>query len=87
MDAAPNQQPHPQSATCHLPPATCTFILRLRLEWTEESLIWRGWIEHLPSGTRAAVRDWEDVLAFVRGFWGEVEGEGKGGGEGELGGG
>lgn len=49
-------------------PTTCTFILRLRLEWAGEGLTWRGWIEHLPSGTRAAVQDWAAVAAFMRGF-------------------
>ena len=57
----------------HPPPAACTFILRLYVAWTGESLAWRGWIEHLPSGERAAVQNWEDVTAFVRRFG--VDGE------------
>lgn len=59
-------------------PAACTFILRLRLEWVGERLTWRGWIEHLPSGTRAAVQDWAAVAAFMRGFGVDGE-EGDGG--------
>ncbi len=59
-------------------PAACTFIVRLRLEWVGERLTWRGWIEHLPSGERAAVQVWAAVAAFMRGFG--VNGEGEEGG-------
>lgn len=54
--------------------STCTFVVRLRREWREGRLVWRGWVQHLPSGERAAVQDWEDVEVFVEGFGVEVEG-------------
>ncbi|MBX7233598.1 MAG: hypothetical protein K1X65_04380 [Caldilineales bacterium] len=49
-------------------PAAYTFVLRLWQEWSESGLRWRGWIEHLPSGERAAVQDWAGVEEFVRRF-------------------
>lgn len=49
-------------------PTNSIFILRIRQEWVEGEPDWRGWIEHVPSGERAAVQDWEGVTAFVRRF-------------------
>lgn len=56
-----------------LTPTNCIFVLRLRQEWVEGESDWRGWIEHVPSGERAAVQDWEGVMAFVRRFGVGVE--------------
>lgn len=58
-------------------PAAYTFVLRLRQEWSESGLRWRGWIEHLPSGEREAVQDWAGVEAFVGRFGVEAEGRGQ----------
>jgi hypothetical protein len=69
--------PKTSPALCSSPSATCTFVLRLRREWGEDGHVWRGWIEHLPSGERAAVQDWEGVEAFVRRFGVGVEGGGR----------
>lgn len=65
------------SVACQSPPATSTFVVRLWQVWTGDAMSWRGWIEHVPSGERAAVQDWQEVEAFVSRF-----GVGSGGTEG-----
>ena len=49
------------------PPAS-TFVVRLWYEGTDNGPRWRGRVEHLQSGERAAFLDVDDLLRFIRRF-------------------
>jgi hypothetical protein len=50
-------------------PNSHVFIIRVRSEPREipgAPTEWRFWVEHLPSGDRQNLREFGDVLAFIR---------------------
>jgi hypothetical protein len=45
-----------------------TFVVQLWHEWSAAGFRWRGWIEHVQSGKRAAFLEFDDMLDFIRRF-------------------
>jgi hypothetical protein len=43
----------------------CTFVIRMWMEWSGEGPFWRGSIEHLQSGNRAAFQRLADIHDFI----------------------
>jgi len=43
-----------------------TFVVRFWQEWGTDHTLWRGQVQHVQSGERAAFADEEGLLTFVR---------------------
>ncbi len=50
------------------PSPAYTFVVRFRREWSAARPRWRGSIENVQSGERAAFLDLEGMLEFLRGL-------------------
>jgi hypothetical protein len=53
-----------------------SFIVRLWLEETDEETgraVWRGYITHVPSGTRRYLTDLSEIAAFIAPYLGVEE--------------
>jgi hypothetical protein len=64
--------------------ALLSFIVRIWVEETAaeaESVVWRGVIIHVPSGTRQYVQDLADATAFIEAYLDQLTARGSDGGE------
>ena len=51
-----------------LPPPDSTFVVRFRREWSAAGPRWRGRIEHVQSGEKAAFLKLDEMLVFLHRF-------------------
>jgi hypothetical protein len=64
--------------------ALLTFVVRIWVEETAaeaESVVWRGVIIHVPSGTKQYVNDLRGATAFIAAYLDQLKARGSDGGE------